>query len=258
MEILDNASQPQAVVHGRHHTRRISLTRAWMAFASLVFASAICVALVLMRQLFVGYASYAFLFWNLTLAWIPLVFSFITYRYHALDKPKRLQFFLCAFAWFVFFPNAPYMVTDFVHISPIHIAPEWLDVITVIACAWTGLCLGYLSLYLMQEIARERFGRLASWVFVLAMLALGSIGVFCGRFLRWNSWDVLSHPVWMLHTAHPIHRFSQPGDMIFLTTLFLFLLLSYCALFALTHLYDRPDHHGLHEAPREPGQETIA
>jgi uncharacterized membrane protein len=238
MEILDQATAPSRELH-RHHSRRISRPRAWMALYSMLLASAICVLMVFIRQLFVGYASYAFLIWNLTLAWIPLVFSFCTYRLHALGRRGRVLFFVCAVAWFVFFPNAPYMVTDFVHISPIHIAPEWLDVITVISCAWTGLCLGYLSLYLMQEIARERMGRVGSWCFVLAMLALGSVGVFCGRFLRWNSWDVLSHPRWMLRTAHPMHRFAQPGDMLFLTTLFLFLLLSYCALFALTHLYDR-------------------
>ena len=231
-----------ALRHHHPHSRRISRPRAWMAFYSLVLATAICVLLIFMRQLFVGYVSYAFLVWNLTLAWIPLVFSFITYRFHVLNRRRRLRLFLCASAWFVFFPNAPYMVTDFVHISPLHIAPEWLDVITVISCAWTGLCLGYLSLYLMQEIARERVGRFGSWVFVLVMLALGSVGVFCGRFLRWNSWDVLRHPFWMLRTAHPIHRFAEPGDVVFLFTLFLFLLLSYCALFSLTHLYDRGGH----------------
>ena len=214
-----------------------------MALFSLFLASAICVAMICLRQLFVGYASYAFLIWNLMLAWIPLVFAFVAYRCHALGDRRSPLFVGCVFGWFVFFPNAPYMVTDFVHISPIRIAPEWLDVITVISCAWTGLCLGYLSLYLMQEIARERFGKVVSWYFVLAMLAFGSVGVFCGRFLRWNSWDVLRHPLWMLRTAHVSHRFSEPADMIFLTSLFLFLLLSYCALFALTHLYDRGAHH---------------
>ena len=241
METIDQTHVPHVEVH-RHHSRRISRQRAWMAFSSLVLATIICLALIAMRQLFAGYVSYGFLVWNLTLAWIPLIFSFFTYRVHALGGRRHLEFLLCAFAWFVFFPNAPYMVTDFVHISPIHIAPEWLDMITVISCAWTGLCLGYLSLYLMQEIARERLGRLASWFFVLVMLALGSVGVYCGRFLRWNSWDLLRHPLWMLHTAHPVHRFAQPGGVVFVVTFFLFLVLSYCALFSLTHLYDRGDH----------------
>ncbi len=257
METLEQSEAVRAALH-RHDARRISRRQAQLAIGALLVASAICVAMIFVRQLFVGYASYAFLVWNLTLAWIPLVFAVITYRFHALGRQRRLLFLFCAFAWFVFFPNAPYMVTDFVHISPIHIAPEWLDVITVISCAWTGLCLGYLSLYLMQEIARERFGRGRSWIFVVLMLALGSVGVFCGRFLRWNSWDVLSHPSWMVHTAHRAHRFSQPGDLIFLTTLFLFLLLSYGTLYTLTHLYDRRESRHAHTAPEASGEQSPA
>jgi uncharacterized membrane protein len=240
MDILDQAAGHHVgAMRPHHHSRRISRQRAWLAAGALVFASLICVGFVFLRELFVGYASYYFLFWNLTLAWIPLVCSLIAYRLHVLGGARRILFYLFAGGWFVFFPNAPYLVTDFVHLSPIHLAPEWLDVITVVSFAWTGLCLGFLSLYLMQEIVRERLGSTASWLFVLAMLALGSIGVFCGRFLRWNSWDVLRHPGWLLRTAHPIHRFRQPSDLVFLGTLFLFLLLSYCSLFALTHLYDR-------------------
>ena len=252
MEILDPPIvSPAPVLHHHHRLRRISRFRAMMAVLSLVLASAICVSMVFMRQLYVGYASYAFLVWNLTLAWIPLVFSVTAYCFHMQGKPKPFMFAVCAIAWFVFFPNAPYMVTDFVHISPIHIAPEWLDLITVISCAWTGLCLGFLSLYLMQEIARARLGRAASWLFVLVMLGLGSVGVFCGRFLRWNSWDVVKHPFWMLRTAHSVHRFAQPGDKLFLLTLFMFLLLSYCVLYGLTHLYERdPGEHS--HAPAAP------
>jgi uncharacterized membrane protein len=239
MNILEQAAGPGVgAVSVRHH-RRISRQRAGVAAGALVFASVICVGFIALRHMFVGYASYQLLVWNLFLAWIPLVCSFIAYRFHVMGGQRRFLFYLFAGGWFLFFPNAPYLVTDFVHISPIHLAPEWLDVITVTSFAWTGLCLGYLSLYLMQEIARERLGRAASWLFVLVMLGLGSIGVFCGRVLRWNSWDVLVHPRWLLRTAHPIHRFSQPGDVVFVGTLFLFLLLSYCSLFALTHLYDR-------------------
>jgi uncharacterized membrane protein len=241
MEILDPAQAHHGEVPG-HPSRRISRQRAGVALFALLFASLICVALVFLRQMFVGYASYGFLIWNLTLAWVPLVFSFFTYRLHVSGRRRGLLFVSCAAVWFVFFPNAPYMVTDFVHISPIHIAPEWFDVITVISCAWTGLSLGFLSLYLMQEIARERLGRVASWIFVLVMLAFGSVGVFCGRFLRWNSWDVFRHPRGVLRSVHPFHRFAEPGDMVFLTTLFLFLLLSYSVMFAFTHLHARDRH----------------
>lgn len=240
MESLEPQPVPPAVAVALPSAslRRVSIYRALGALAGLIFASAICVGMIWIRRYYVGYVSFAFLVWNLVLAWIPLVFATVTYCFFAVGERRRWLFGTSAFAWFVFFPNAPYMVTDFVHISPIHVFPEWLDIITVIACAWTGLCLGYASLYLMQEIARERYGKMAGWLFVLVMLAFGSVGVFCGRFLRWNSWDVLKKPFWMLRTAHTVHRFSAPGDLLFLWTLFMFLLLSYCVLFGLTHLYD--------------------
>jgi uncharacterized membrane protein len=233
-------TEPLAADRALQATRRIPRRRAALVLGALLFASAVCILIVLLRRAYLGYASYSFLIWNLTLAWIPLLFSFATYRFHLVGRHKTWLFAVCAIAWFLFFPNAPYMVTDFVHLSPIHIAPEWLDVITIVACAWTGWSIGFLSLYLMQEIVRVRWGWISSWLFALAMLALGSVGVFCGRYLRWNSWDVIRDPLHVLRLrAYIQHQYWQPGDLMFLLTLALFLLLSYVALYALTHLYDR-------------------
>lgn len=233
-------TEPLVADRALQASRRIPRRRAVLVLGALLFASAVCILIVLMRRAYLGYASYSFLIWNLTLAWIPLLFSFATYRFHLTGRHKTWLFATCAVAWFLFFPNAPYMVTDFVHLSPIHIAPEWLDVITIVACAWTGWIVGFLSLYLMQEIVRVRWGWISSWLFALAMLALGSVGVFCGRYLRWNSWDVIRDPLHVLRLrAYMQHQYWQPGDLMFLLTLSMFLLLSYVALYALTHLYDR-------------------
>ena len=107
--------------------------------------------------------------------------------------------------------------------------------------AWTGLCLGYLSLYLMQEIARARFGRWPSWVFVVTMLLLGSVGIYAGRFLRWNSWDVLRNPQGIVRGGLKLAEAAdgQLGVVAFVCVAFLFLFSTYCATFALTHLHEQ-------------------
>ena len=133
---------------------------------------------------------------------------------------------MCALAWFLFFPNAPYITTDVVHIHDDHVSASWFHLISIMAYAWTGLSLGYLSLYLMQEVVRARFGRVLEWCFVFVMLGAGTVGIYLGRFLRWNSWDVLRHPVGYLRIGyHDVRPFDEPGRSSFIGLMFLFMLL---------------------------------
>jgi uncharacterized membrane protein len=73
-------------------------------------------------------------------------------------------------------------------------APLWYDVIIVVWCSWTAMLLGIVSLYLMQDIVLRAFGRFTGWVFVFAISALSSFGIYIGRFVRLNSWDILQNP----------------------------------------------------------------
>ena len=97
--------------------------------------------------------------------------------------------------WLLFFPNAPYIATDFVHLQHDPLAPFWYDAVTIAAFAWMGVLLGFASLYLMQTVVRQwrgvggRLDRSPS-----SRSALGSLGIYLGRFLRLNSWDALEHP----------------------------------------------------------------
>jgi uncharacterized membrane protein len=87
--------------------------------------------------------------------------------------------------------------------------PFWYDLILVVAFAWTGVFLGVVSLFLMQEIVRKALGTLASWIFVFGVLGLGSFGVYVGKFLRWNSWDVFLSPI-QLGTDVAVHVLEHP------------------------------------------------
>lgn len=165
--------------------------------ALLVAASLICVGLLGARMLYSHTVGYWFLSWNLVLAWVPFVFSGLAYimarRGHRSIITALIV--ISALIWLLFFPNAPYILTDFLHLGSMgDIVPGWYDVLMLFWFAWTGLMLGVVSLYLMQDIVTRAAGLVTGWVFVVTAAGLGSLGIYLGRFLRWNSWDLLRRP----------------------------------------------------------------
>jgi uncharacterized membrane protein len=108
--------------------------------------------------------------------------------------------------WLLFFPNAPYIATDFVHLRRDPLAPYWYDAVTIAAFAWIGLLLGFASLHLMQTVVRQARGAVAGWIFAVIAIGLGSLGIYLGRFLRLNSWDALEHPSVLPRIAHAVAR----------------------------------------------------
>ena len=165
-------------------------------FALLGLASAMCLALVVARTAYSHTSSLQFRVWNLFLAWIPLVLAAAAYRIATQRSAlARVIVVPTAIVWLLFFPNAPYIVTDFVHLGEFHDnVPAWCDVMLIAWYAWTGLLLGVASLRLMQEIVTRAAGSAAGWLLVVVVTALGSIGIYLGRFLGWNSWDVFQAP----------------------------------------------------------------
>ena len=172
-----------------------------VVLVALGVASALCLGLELVRELHFGATGFRFLVWNLILAWIPMLLVLVVYdRYRRGVALTRLV--PLAALWLLFLPNAPYIVTDFIHLSVSTPAPLWFDGVEVSAFAWTGMLLGFVSLYLMHAVARHRFGGTIGWIGVVAVLALVSAGVYLGRVKRWNSWDLLTQPGSMLAQLH--------------------------------------------------------
>ncbi len=164
-------------------------------FTLLGGATVLSVALYRFRALWYNEIGYSFLVWNLFLAWIPLGIAYTAYVMAWKRRVVSLVIAVAAFLWLIFFPNAPYILTDFQHLGqPSQAVPIWFDVILVVWFSWTGLLLGVLSLYLMQELVHREFGRVIGWAFVFAVSFLSGLGIFMGRFLRWNSWDILQQP----------------------------------------------------------------
>lgn len=164
-------------------------------FLLLTAASVVCVLLVAARMAYSDSSRYTNLVWNLFLAWIPFGLAYLAYM---LAGRRWLMYFvvpLFSILWLLFFPNAPYILTDLQHLSQApRGAPLWYDVILLIWFSWTGMLLGLVALNLMQEIIRRSIGRGASWIFALGVLTLSSVGLYLGRFIRINSWDILQNP----------------------------------------------------------------
>ncbi|HYR57443.1 MAG TPA: DUF1361 domain-containing protein [Chthoniobacteraceae bacterium] len=218
--------------------RLIPGRQARAALLALLLASALCVAMVAARSIYARNFKFLWIIWNLFLAWIPLLTAMPLYVLRARGARRPALSGVLAVLWLLFFPNAPYIVTDFVHLIERPPVPFWFDMITILAFGLTGLFLGYLSLYLMQELVRSMTGRWTSWAFAFGMLALGSFGIYLGRFVRWNSWDVLLSPVGTLRsTARMILPVPSPQLLGFSVTFFAFSLVCYLIVYSFTHLH---------------------
>ena len=177
--------------------------------ASLVFASLVCVLLVVARAAYTLTGAYADLLWNLFLAWLPLLIALLIYRLHG--RSSRFGWVLigiCAFFWLLFLPNAPYLLTDIIKLRVRGYVPIWYDLILLISFAWTGTLLGLTSLYLMQQLVRRSVGAAISWIFAVLVVALSGFGVYLGRFPRFNSWDLFTSPQGLLSQVW--QQFSDP------------------------------------------------
>src|ERR1044071_7745274 len=164
-------------------------------FILLNAACGICIMLVAARVAYSDTGRHTGLIWNLFLAWIPFMLAYFAHAVSWRRATLYLIIPLIAFLWLIFFPNAPYMLTDLQDLARrASDAPLWYDVIIVVWASWTGMLLGVISLYLMQDIIIRSFGRLAGWIFVFVISGLSSFGIYIGRFVRLNSWDILQNP----------------------------------------------------------------
>jgi uncharacterized membrane protein len=204
----------------------------------LLGASFLSVFLLIARMAYSDTQQFSGLIWNLFLAWIPFVLAYIAY---SLSWRRRWLFIVIpvfAFLWLIFFPNAPYIITDLQYLNRTpENAPLWFDVILFTWFSWTGVLLGVVSLYLMHEIIQRNFGRWPGWLFVMLVSGLSSAGIYVGRFMDWNSWDILSNPSELAMDV--LGLVIDPSLRLFaFTALFtIFFLFVYLTLYTFAHLF---------------------
>jgi uncharacterized membrane protein len=201
--------------------------------AILALSSGLSIAMLGARVWYSGHITYSFLQWNLLLAWIPL---FSALGLWTLQQSQRrgtgvvgALLFLC---WLAFFPNAPYIVTDFLHLTERNQVPLWYDLLLIFSFAWNGLLVGFTSLWIVQVVIAQRWGQWLSWLIVLGTLAVSGFGIYLGRFLRWNSWDVILNPHSLAadifhHVTNPL---AHPRTVVMTLLFSSFLTLAYLTL----------------------------
>ena len=107
---------------------------------------------------------------------------------------NKLKFGFWFLVWLAFLPNAPYIVTDLIHVRVGNDTWLWLDVLVVLSFALSGLLLFYLSLLDMQKLTTLYFKKIPIETTTTFIIFLCGFGVYLGRFLRYNSWEIISNP----------------------------------------------------------------
>jgi uncharacterized membrane protein len=188
--------------------------------ASICFSG----ALVGIRMVHTGTTLFLWMLWNVFLAYVPYAIStwLTTHKGQELSRPLKI---LAGCTWLVFLPNAFYILTDLYHLhdSRNPLAPEWLDLALIFSCAWNGLLLGVLSLRQMEKLLWP--DTRTNWLFLVPLMALNALGIYTGRYLRYNSWDILSNPFQLMTDIarmiiHPL-RNQYAWDMIACYTILL-------------------------------------
>ena len=157
----------------------------------LILMTVFCFSLSAFRYYISDTKVFLFLNWNLFLAWIPLLLSsFIL----AFNIKSKISLIFISIVWILFFPNSPYILTDLFHLKARNSVPIWYDLVVILSYAWTGLICGFISLNDIEKRLSDYGKRNSINGMIVFFLFMSSFGVYLGRFLRWNSWDVLNNP----------------------------------------------------------------
>ena len=159
------------------------------------------------RIVYTGSPMFAFLVWNLFLAYIPYWLTKPLLK-TVKEKNRKISSALIFIAWIVFLPNAPYILTDLFHLQQRPEAPIWFDLILILAFAMNGLVLWFASVIRLHNFIEIKYRTILGKIFVLSTIILSSIGIYLGRYGRWNSWDLISNTQGLF--VDILHRITHP------------------------------------------------
>ncbi|WP_456437862.1 DUF1361 domain-containing protein [Psychroserpens sp.] len=193
----------------------------------LTISMALSIILLMIRMKLNQSFYLLFLVWNLFLAVIPFA---ITTSLISKPNPNKITLILSFGVWLLFLPNAPYIVTDLLHLnnSPNHLL--WLDVLVIVSFAFNGLILFMLSLSDMEKLLKLYLKPKTVFPIMLSIFGLTAFGIYLGRFLRYNSWEILNNPTAIFYDS--LQLIIQPNieAWIFTLTFGAFLAMTYWLL----------------------------
>jgi uncharacterized membrane protein len=200
------------------HNKTAAVVRA------LVVSNAVSVLLFVIRIAATQSMEYWFLFWNLFLAWLPVLCAWLLVRALRTRVWAEPLPVLLTLLWLGFLPNSFYLMTDLIHLQSTGDIGVLYDAVFMLSFIWNGAVAGFLSMYWVhRELLRRRTEQAATLVMVLVVVA-ASFAIYLGRSLRWNTWDVLVNPAGVLFDVS--ERVINPLSHVqFLTTTSTFFLL---------------------------------
>lgn len=158
----------------------------------LYLFSAFCLLMLIVRMVYTQNFEYRFMAINLGLAWIPYLLVLRIVRLNS--NGHKIQIGILLFLWLIFFPNAPYMLTDIYHLNEFNSAPKWFDLIMLLSFAWTGMMLAFIS---FRKLHRRFLKMKKTWIHIVTVFSIFfscGIGIYLGRYERWNSWEIITQP----------------------------------------------------------------
>jgi uncharacterized membrane protein len=201
-------------------------------FLMMLFFSFVCMFFGIICIQITGNFKGIFLVWNLFLAWIPFLIAFSLSQKEKKVHPVKLLMYLSV--WLLFLPNAPYIITDFVHLRPRVGVPLWYDGMAIFIFAFHGLILGIVSTLFIHEVLEKYTTNFKAWIFLSFSFILTGYGIYLGRFLRWNSWDIIVHPIALLQES--FLKITNPLALAVTLIFSLIMFFSYLIFYQLIHL----------------------
>jgi uncharacterized membrane protein len=194
-------------------------------FGALFLSSSLSIGLFLARASDSGSLRYWFLMWNLLLGWLPLFLAaWLTTNLKTSSwlKPANLALTIL---WLGFLPNSFYLISDLIHLQGTGEVSILYDVAMFFSFIFNGLLLGYMSIFLVHKQLLRRLRASDAHLLISVVFLLSGFAIYLGRYLRWNTWDVLLSPAGLLFDLSEgfVNPTSHPQA--FTTTLTFFLLL---------------------------------
>lgn len=176
--------------------------------ATFALANAVCIIFFAARVISGGTWRYGFLFWNLFLAWLPLLFGWWLGRELKHRRWLTWQCLLLTLLWLGFLPNSFYVTSDIIHLQSTGEVSLLFDLVLFISFVWASLLLGFTSLFMVHRQLLKRLNKQTAHVLIALVLLACSFAIYLGRYLRWSTWDVLINPAGILFDISD--RFISP------------------------------------------------
>lgn len=186
--------------------------------------SVLAITLLLLRVKITNSTYLLFLIWNLFLAFIPYFLSSSIYK-NFFNTSKKIQNSFYGLVWLLFIPNSFYILTDFTHLHFKTTFQFSLDMLIISGFSFVGFYVGLLSIHTIRLLVIAKYGNTKGNIFILTISFLSAFGIYLGRVLRFNSWDIISKPIQLAYTS--IYALFSLETIIYTLQLGTIILISY-------------------------------